>query len=130
MPQFRNLAWRRMAATALAIRLYQLDHGQRPADLAQLVPEYLPAVPLDPFNPTGGPLRYRPAATPPILYSVHEDGVDDGGEYDTRRWGPDLDFFLDGGRPRSAAVGAPASTPAADAGSEADSQPVSAPDAD
>ena len=53
--QFRALALRRMAALALAIRLYQLDHGARPAQLEELVPAYLPAVPRDPFDPNGGP---------------------------------------------------------------------------
>src|SRR5690606_5095756 len=46
---FRALAERRMAATSLAIRLYQLDHDRWPAALAQLVPAYLPQVPADPF---------------------------------------------------------------------------------
>lgn len=75
---FRGLAQRRMAATALAIRLYQVDHGQRPATLDELVPEYLPALPVDPFTEDAGPLRYLPHGTPPRLYSIGENGVDDG----------------------------------------------------
>ena len=47
----RSLAVRRMAAIALAIRLYQLEHGRRPKTLDELVPAYLDAVPLDPFAP-------------------------------------------------------------------------------
>ena len=41
----------------LALRQYQIEQG-RPADaLALLVPRYLPAIPLDPFD--GQPFRYR-----------------------------------------------------------------------
>jgi hypothetical protein len=47
----------RRARTALAIRAWQLDHGgELPERLEQLVPEYLPAVPLDPYD--AKPLRY------------------------------------------------------------------------
>jgi hypothetical protein len=42
------------------------------------VPEFVPAVPLDPID--GQPLRYRPNADGTfLLYSVGENGVDDGG---------------------------------------------------
>jgi hypothetical protein len=71
----------RLAATALALRLYAADHGGRyPGKLDELVPAYLPAVPLDPLATGGAPLKYStadPAA--PSLYSVGEDGVDNGG---------------------------------------------------
>ena len=91
----------RMAACALAVRWYELDHGHRPATLAMLVPDYLPAVPIDPFDPDGGPIRYRPDATPARLYSLGVDQVDDGGTYGRsadrrRRWrNKDIVFFLD-----------------------------------
>ena len=97
----------RMAATALAIRLYELDHGRRPVALEELVPEYLPAVPLDLFAADGRAIGYAPANAPPVLYSVNVDGVDDGGSFALTTWGSvdreakDLPFFLDGGRPRS-----------------------------
>ena len=95
-----------MAATALAIRLYQLDHGRRPTTLADLVPAYLPAVPLDPFAADGRTVSYLPDAPTPILYCVGLDGVDDGGEYVLKKSGAvdgdlkDQPFFLDGDRPR------------------------------
>ena len=78
---FRELAERRGAAVALAIRLYRADHGdQWPATLEELVPRYIAAVPVDPFSPTAATLRYkRDAAGGPILYSVSEDGVDNSG---------------------------------------------------
>jgi hypothetical protein len=64
--------------TAIALKRYQLKHGNYPADLNPLVPEFLPAVPLDPVD--GQPLRYRPNADGTfLLYSVGENGKDDGG---------------------------------------------------
>ena len=82
LQQFRSRADRRLAAVALALRLYAADHdGQYPPALDDLVPAYLPAVPKDPFAPGGDkPLLYShadPAA--PTVYSVGENGADDGG---------------------------------------------------
>ncbi len=54
------LADRRAARTLVAIRRYELKHVETPPTLASLVPEYLPAVPLDPFDKL--PLRYRLSA--------------------------------------------------------------------
>ncbi len=73
---FRGLANRRLAAVAVAARLYAADHaGRLPATLDALVPAYLPAVPTDAMD--GRPLRF--AANPPRAYSVGDDGTDDGG---------------------------------------------------
>lgn len=79
---YRLLATRRMAATALAIRLFESDCGQPPESLAQLVPDYLPAVPLDPFDGDGRAIGYTWSEDLPRLYSVGEDGIDDGGRID------------------------------------------------
>jgi hypothetical protein len=78
---FATLTDRRLAATALAIRLYQLDHGgARPQRLDVLVPAYLPAVPLDAMAAGGQPIRYLPRADHPVLYSVGGNGADDAGD--------------------------------------------------
>ena len=42
----------------LAARAYELDKGQSPANVADLVPDYLKAIPQDPF--TGTNLVYSP----------------------------------------------------------------------
>ncbi len=103
---FVALAVRRLAATALAIRSYELDHGQRPHSLAELVPDYLTSVPLDPFDADNGELRYLPGAPSPLLYSVSLNGVDEGGKFagdtpDDVEWlTQDLPFFLNGDRPQ------------------------------
>lgn len=77
----RAVAIRRMAAIALALRLYEIDHGVKSVELSQLVPDYLPTVPLDPFDPDNGEIRYLPTVDMPRLYSVSFDHVDDGGEF-------------------------------------------------
>jgi hypothetical protein len=77
---FQILTDRRLAATALAVRLYQLDHsGARPQRLEELVPTYLPSVPLDAMAAGSRRLSYLPRAEHPVLYSVGENGDDDAG---------------------------------------------------
>ncbi len=83
----RATANRRLAAVAVAVRLYRIDHaGRLPGALADLVPQYLPVVPVDPMRGDGGPLGYAPTYAPPgggppspRVYSVGRDGADDGG---------------------------------------------------
>ncbi len=65
--------------TMLALRAYKLEHGSYPASLSALVPEYLKAVPADPFA-LSGPLRYKLQGATYLLYSVGPDGKDDGGQ--------------------------------------------------
>jgi hypothetical protein len=62
----------------LAIRLFCEDHQRLPASLQELVPDYLPAVPLDPYS--GQKLLYRVSESSHMLYSVGPDGVDNGGK--------------------------------------------------
>ncbi len=100
---FTRLAFRRMAAIALAVRWYEVDHGRRPDRLDELVPRYLRDIPLDPFTFPEQSIGYRPRATPPVLYSVGEDGVDDNGSFVVYErfyvgTAPDIVFFLDGDR--------------------------------
>lgn len=76
---FLSEVGRELTTTALALKRYQLRHGQYPAELSALVPEFLPAIPCDPADRK--PLRYqlKPAAAF-LLYSIGEDGVDNGGD--------------------------------------------------
>ena len=77
---YQVLTDRRLAAAALAIRLYQLDHaGARPQRLEELVGAYLPAVPLDAMAAGNRRISYMPRADHPVLYSVGENGDDDAG---------------------------------------------------
>ena len=85
---------RRAAATALAIRMYKLDHGGRPTTLSELVPRYIPVLPGDPFATTPRPLGYLPNANPPMLYSVGENGVDDFAVADWRAAHPGYEHVV------------------------------------
>jgi hypothetical protein len=62
---------------ALALERYRLRYGVYPSRLADLVPVYLPALPLDQHD--GGPLKYKTGEPKPIIYSVGCDTDDDGG---------------------------------------------------
>jgi hypothetical protein len=71
--------FREMAITAIALKRYQLRTGRLPADLQAIVPEFLGKAPIDWL--ASRPLCYRLAADEAfVLYSVGEDGVDDGGD--------------------------------------------------
>jgi hypothetical protein len=101
---FVKIARRRMAAVALAIRVYEIDHGHRPDDLHDLVPDYLAFVPADPFASDGQTFRYTPHAEIPLLYSVGPNGMDELGAYVVREGWRDLEamdvpFSLKGGLP-------------------------------
>jgi hypothetical protein len=77
---FEAVTDRRLAATALAIRLYHVEHGgASPRQLEELVPGYLPAVPIDAMAAGNRRLSYLPRADHPVLYSVGRNGDDDGG---------------------------------------------------
>ena len=65
----------------LAAHEYQRTHGEFPASIEQLVPEFLDAVPSDPMDATGSPLRYRrDANSEAIVWSVGIDEKNDGGD--------------------------------------------------
>lgn len=64
---------------AVALKRYRLRHGKFPASLDALVPEILSSAPIDYMD--GKPLKYRVNGDGSFaLYSVSEDGKDDGGD--------------------------------------------------
>lgn len=74
-------AQRWVAMTLIALELHRRETGVWPQRLDELVPAFMPRMPLDPFD--GQPVRYVPPAGEgefPMLYSVGVDGVDDGGQ--------------------------------------------------
>jgi hypothetical protein len=86
----RRLALTRSASTLLAIEQYRRAHsGETPTSLSSLVPQYLEAVPVDPYS--GQEMRYRHDADRIAVYSVGPNRKDDAGvkldEHPSRRWG-------------------------------------------
>ena len=65
------------ARAALGVRLFELKNGRPPEDLAGLVPAFLDAVPLDPWD--GKPVRFAAKDEGWLVYVVGPDGRDDGG---------------------------------------------------
>jgi hypothetical protein len=65
------------AITVIALHRYRLADGDFPATLDELVPKFLPTLPLDPMD--GKPLRYILKPDGPVLYSIGADGIDGGG---------------------------------------------------
>jgi len=79
----RIAAQLRTAQTGLAVQRYRLAAGKLPDTLAELIPTYLDAVPKDPFD--GKDLRYKKLETGFVVYSIGEDGNDDGGKEKPRK---------------------------------------------
>ncbi len=63
------------AKLAVACNRFQRDKGRWPAELQELVPEYLSEVPRDPFD--GAPFRY--SAEKGLVWAVGKNLTDEGG---------------------------------------------------
>ena len=97
---YKLIMLRRLNAIGLAIRLFELDHGERPETLELLVPDYLPSVPTDPLAADRAEIRYVRESGRDRVYSVGLNGLDDSGENIAGKdpfWGeqPDFVLFLD-----------------------------------
>jgi len=66
------------ARAGLACLRYHAATGKLPATLNALLPMYIEAVPVDPYN--GTPLRYRKIENGFVVYAVGQNLKDDGGE--------------------------------------------------
>jgi len=79
-----NFAYLRTSIAAIAVERFRLAHGRLPENLNELVPQFLSAVPIDPFD--GASLRYHCLAKGYVIYSVGSDGHDDGGREKPADW--------------------------------------------
>lgn len=70
-----------MATTAIGIRRYTLEHGNPPASLQDLIPQYCDELPVDYAD--GHSLHYRVADRNWVLYGCGRDFNDDGGNPET-----------------------------------------------
>lgn len=65
------------ARLAVAAERFRMSQQRLPASLDELVPEFIEAVPRDPFD--GQPMRFAATEHGIVIYSINENGVDDGG---------------------------------------------------
>lgn len=78
----KTLAYVRTAQTALAVERWRLKHDGHPPDsLSELVPDFLPSVPIDPFG--DNPLRYKTNGLGYTIYSIGPDYEDNNGKEET-----------------------------------------------
>lgn len=75
----RRDATHRLLIAEIAIELFRQRNRRLPQDLAELVPQFLPSIPIDAF--TGTPLIYRIQGEGYVVYSTGIDGDDDGGNF-------------------------------------------------
>ncbi|MGE3803907.1 MAG: hypothetical protein AB7K24_04440 [Gemmataceae bacterium] len=82
-------AWERVMDTAVAVARFNLAEQKYPEQLDQLVPRFLPYVPIDPFS--GKPLRLKKRGTGCVVYSIGTNRVDDDGTVDAQQpWTGDV----------------------------------------
>ena len=84
----RILARRDALVAAIAAERYRQPNGSYPAKLDDLTPDFLPAVPTDPFS--GQPLRMISGPEEVVVYSVGVNGSDDQGVENEHRGEPDI----------------------------------------
>lgn len=82
------LARRDMTDCLLAMRRYELKHGQPPDKLTALAPDFIPQLPVDPYS--GLPLVLKSSPEGIILYGFGFDGRDDDGLMDRSGREPDV----------------------------------------
>jgi len=86
----------RLAVLGIAAACFRTEEGRYPDKLQELIPDYISAIPVDPFD--GKPLRMSPEGDGLILYSVGMNGKDEGGRDES--WshggtgGADISFRL------------------------------------
>ncbi len=75
-------AYAALEQTAFALEVYRAREGSYPAVIEVLLEQDLDQLPRDPFDPSGGPLRYAAPASNPdgrVLYSLGPDRLDQRG---------------------------------------------------
>jgi hypothetical protein len=75
----RNQCLARLLALDLRLRAYRAKHGRWPEALEEVVAEGHEDLLTDPYS--SQPFIYRPGEAEFLLYSVGEDGVDEGGNF-------------------------------------------------
>lgn len=73
----RGVGSTRTAVTAIAIERFRRRHGKLPDSLEELVPDLMPALPMDPYD--GKPMRYVVTDEDVRVYTLGRNHQDDGG---------------------------------------------------
>ncbi|MDG2385640.1 MAG: hypothetical protein P8N76_28480 [Pirellulaceae bacterium] len=82
------------ARLGLAVARYRSKTGDLPKTLEELVPDYIPILPRDPFD--GEFMKYRVTDDGAVIYSVGPDGKDDSGTiFDAKERQGDIVFQLE-----------------------------------
>ena len=81
----------RATDAGIAVHRFRLARERLPANLEELVPEFLPEVPRDPF--TGELLHYHVRKDEYVVYSIGKNRSDDGGR-EEQRGEPDVVFHV------------------------------------
>jgi hypothetical protein len=77
----RNIADQRLMVLELLLHNYHSQNGSYPISVDEVVISIYRSINMDPFSKNGDPFRYRTTEAGYILYSLGENGVDDGGEF-------------------------------------------------
>jgi len=110
--------WAEIASfrVALAGERFRLKNSRWPTSDADLVPSYLPEIPMDPYDDK--PIRYRQTDEGFLAWSVGDDEIDNGGkigrrpELSARGSGADFGWIILNPSLRGRAVGTVTSSPA------------------
>jgi len=74
----------RAAQLGVAVEQFRLTRGRLPAELCELVPDFIKTIPQDPFD--GRRLRYKLLEKGFVVYSIGVDRRDDGGRERPNPW--------------------------------------------
>ena len=97
----RGYAERSVARLGVAACGYRAKHGHLPAKLDDLVPEFFPSVPVDPYD--GQPMRMKRTRHGLVIYSIGPDFYDgDGTPFDWQKKTGDITFEVTDKMPSTA----------------------------
>jgi hypothetical protein len=78
---------------AVAVCRFRASHNRFPSNPSELVPDFIAAVPQDPFD--GKPLRMKKAEGKLVVYSIGPDAIDNGGApFDRQNRTGDIPFTI------------------------------------
>ncbi|QEG33583.1 M48 family metalloprotease [Bythopirellula goksoeyrii] len=70
----------RLLQLEYALRAWRAENSDWPEALDEMVPQFISAVPLDPFSTEGKPLQYIRTEDGYVLYSIGQNEIDEGGK--------------------------------------------------